>query len=64
MSYTLGIKNGKLSHTQLKSCGLLGYTGPRKREPNEALPPQVNKMAGVFVPERDLVARIGIARIS
>ena len=64
MSFTLGIKDGKLSQTQLKSCGLTGYTGPRKREKNEALPPQVNKMAGKFVPKRDLVAKIGLAVIS
>ena len=64
MSFTLGIKDGKLSQTQLKSCGLTGWTGPRKREPNEALPPQIDKMKGKFVPSRDLVARIGIARVS
>jgi hypothetical protein len=64
MSFTLGIKDGKLSQTQLKSCGLTGYTGPRKREPNEAMPISVNKMKGKFVPKRDLVAKIGLAVIS
>lgn len=64
MSYTLPIKDGKLSHTQLKSTGLLGWTGPRKREENEATGPQISKMAGVFVPSRDLVAKVGLAVIS
>jgi hypothetical protein len=50
MSFTLGIKDGKLSQTQLKSCGLTGYTGPRKWEPNEAMPISVNKMKGKYKP--------------
>lgn len=40
----------KLNQTQMKSCGLGGWTGPREREPNEALPPQINKMKGKYTP--------------
>jgi hypothetical protein len=44
--------NGKnvLSFTQLKSCGLLGYKGPRQRSEHEALPPQVSKLEGRYTP--------------
>ena len=41
-----------LSDKLIRSCGLTGYTGPRKREPNEATGPQINKMAGVYKPEQ------------
>lgn len=41
----------KLSEKQRKSCGLMGYNGPRIREPNEATGPQISKMKGVYVPE-------------
>ena len=35
---------------RLESCGLTGYSGPRERGPNEALPPRTSKLVGVFKP--------------
>lgn len=63
MAPILNVRN-TMSAEQLKSCGLMGWSGPRQRDSNEATGPQINKLAGKFVPSRDLVARIGIARIS
>jgi hypothetical protein len=39
----------QLNPTQRRSLGLGGYAGARVREKNEALPPQINKMAGKYV---------------
>ena len=52
-----------LNATQRKSIGAGVYV-KREREVNEALPPQIDKMAGEFVPSRDLVRRVGFARVS
>ena len=56
-------KGDKLNATQRKSIGAGVYV-PRVRDENEALPPQIDKMAGEFVPSRDLVTRIGLAVVS
>ena len=42
-----------LTATQRNSLGLTGYTGPRERLPNEALPPQINKLAGKYIPDKN-----------
>lgn len=63
MAPILNVRN-TMSAEQLKSCGLLGYAGSRNRHPQEATGPQIDKMAGKFVPNRDLVAKIGLAVIS
>ena len=39
-----------LSATQRKSIGAGVYTGPRVRGEHEALPPQVDKLAGKYAP--------------
>jgi hypothetical protein len=55
-------KSDRLNPTQRKSIGAGTYV-KREREVNEALPPQINKMAGVFK-SSDLAVRVGIARVS
>ena len=44
------ISKNTMSKTQLKSCGLLGYQGARKRGENEATGPQISKLVGQYVP--------------
>jgi len=47
----------QLTATQRNSLGLSGYMGPRERLPNEALPPQVNKMEGHYEPDNRVYFR-------
>ena len=45
------VSRDQLNATQKKSIGAGKYTGPRKRDKNEALPPQVDKLEGTYKPD-------------
>ena len=56
-------KQNTLTATQRKHFGTQPYVA-RKREPHEALPPQISLMKlPVYKPARDLDQRSGIARV-
>lgn len=53
----------KLNPTQMKSCGLGGWTGPRVREPGEAPGQLISKMTGVYIPADQCQRNDGLKHI-
>ena len=56
-------EHNKLNPTQMKSCGLGGWTGPRVRDEHEAPGVLVDYMSSVFVPESAYYRNDGLSHI-
>jgi hypothetical protein len=50
------VSSDTLNFSQKKSMGVLNYT-PRERQENEALPVSVDKLSGLYVPDKNAYYR-------